>query len=84
MEQMTKQTDTLNTKSESLNDFKLINKEGFEMISRDSQDSVRETTDKPKISIPVILQEVGCVTNAARGNIESEDIKIWVPRSMKL
>lgn len=53
------------------------------MISRESLDNIRETTDKPKISIPVILHEDECVTNTARGNIESEDIKIWIPRSME-
>jgi len=32
--------------------------------------NVRETTDKLKISVPVILQDVECVTNAAKGSIE--------------
>jgi len=32
--------------------------------------NVRETTEKLKISVPVILQEVECVTNAAKGSIE--------------
>ena len=33
--------------------------------------NVRATTDRLKISAPVILQEVEYVTNAARGSIES-------------
>lgn len=32
--------------------------------------NVRETTDKLKISVPVILREVEYVTNAAKGSIE--------------
>ena len=32
--------------------------------------NVRDTTDKLKISVPVILQEVESVTNAAKGSIE--------------
>ncbi len=32
--------------------------------------NVRETTDQLKISVPVILQEVEYVTNAAKGSIE--------------
>jgi hypothetical protein len=32
--------------------------------------NVRETTDKLKISVPVILQDVECVANAAKGSIE--------------
>jgi hypothetical protein len=52
------------------------------MISRVSLDSVRETTDKPKSSIPV-LQEAESVNNEVRENIELEDIKIWVPRSRR-
>jgi hypothetical protein len=32
--------------------------------------NVRDTIDKLKVSAPVILQEVECVTNAAKGSIE--------------
>jgi hypothetical protein len=32
--------------------------------------NVRVTTDMLKVSLPVILQEVECVTNAAKGSIE--------------
>ncbi|MHB1650850.1 MAG: hypothetical protein ACYCVD_00040 [Desulfitobacteriaceae bacterium] len=32
--------------------------------------NVSETTDKLKISVPVILQEVECVTNAVKGSFE--------------
>jgi len=38
--------------------------------------NVRETTDKLKISVPVILQEVECVTNAAKGSIELAGVVI--------
>jgi len=41
----------------------------FENVGQISS-NVRETTDKLKISVPVILQEVECVTNAAKGSIE--------------
>ena len=50
---------------------------------RHSLYNVKKTTDKPKIWIPVILHEDECVTNAARGYIESEDIKKWIPRPME-
>ena len=32
--------------------------------------NVRETTDKLKVSVPVILQDVECVTKVAKENIE--------------
>jgi hypothetical protein len=32
--------------------------------------NVRETTDKLNASVPVILQQVECVTSAAKGSIE--------------
>ena len=32
--------------------------------------NIRETSDKLKISVPVILQEVECVTHTAKGSIE--------------
>ena len=54
------------------------------MILRDSLDNVRENTDKSKITVSLILQEIECVTNVAIGNNESEDIKIWDPKSLKL
>ena len=38
--------------------------------------NVRETTDKLKISVPVILHEVDCVTNAAKGSIELAGVVI--------
>ena len=41
----------------------------FENVGQISS-NVRETTDKLKISVPVILQEVECVTNTAKGSIE--------------
>ncbi|MBU7005619.1 hypothetical protein [Phosphitispora fastidiosa] len=41
----------------------------FENVGQISSD-VRETTDKLKVSVPVILQEVECVTNTAKGSIE--------------
>lgn len=41
----------------------------FENVGQISS-NVRETTDKLKVSVPVILQEVECVTNAAKGSIE--------------
>ena len=41
----------------------------FENVEQIST-NVRETTDKLKISVPVILQEVESVTNAAKGSIE--------------
>ena len=41
----------------------------FENVGQISS-NVRETTDKLKISVPVILQEVECATNAAKGSIE--------------
>jgi hypothetical protein len=41
----------------------------FENVEQISS-NVRETTDKLKVSVPVILQEVECVTNAAKGSIE--------------
>lgn len=41
----------------------------FEDIEQISS-NVRETTDRLKISVPEILQEVECVTNAAKGSIE--------------
>jgi phage-related protein len=41
----------------------------FENVGQISSD-VRETTDKLKISVPVILEEVECVTNAAKGSIQ--------------
>jgi hypothetical protein len=40
--------------------------ENVEQISID----VRETTDKLKVSVPVIIQEVESVTSAAKGSIE--------------
>ena len=41
----------------------------FENVGQISS-NIRETTDKLKVSVPVILQEVECVTNAAKGSIE--------------
>lgn len=41
----------------------------FENLGQISS-NVRDTTDKLKISLPVILQEVECVTNAAKGSFE--------------
>ena len=41
----------------------------FENVEQISS-NVRETTDKLKVSVPMILQEVECVTNAAKGSIE--------------
>lgn len=41
----------------------------FENVGQISSD-VRETTDKLKISVPVILQDVESVTNTAKGSIE--------------
>ena len=38
--------------------------------------NVRETTDKLKISVPAILQEVEYVTNAAKGSIELAGVVI--------
>ncbi len=38
--------------------------------------NVRETTDELKVSVPVILQEVECVTNAAKESIESAGVAI--------
>jgi biotin synthase-related radical SAM superfamily protein len=46
--------------------------ENLEQISS----NVREITDKIKISVPVILQEVECVTNAAKGSIELAGVVI--------
>jgi phage-related minor tail protein len=40
----------------------------FENVGQISS-NVRETTDTLKISVPVILQEVECVTNSAKGSI---------------
>jgi hypothetical protein len=53
------------------------------MILRDSLDNVRENTDNSKITVSLILQEIECVTNVEIGNNESEDIKIWDPKSIK-
>lgn len=52
------------------------------MILRDTLENIRETINK--ISDPLILQEVECVTNAVIGNDESDDIKIWVPKSLRI
>lgn len=41
----------------------------FENVEQISS-NVRETTDKLKVSVPVIFQEIECVTNAAKGSIE--------------
>lgn len=41
----------------------------FENVGQISS-NVRETTDKLKVSVPVILQEVEYTTNAAKGSIE--------------
>ena len=41
----------------------------FENVEQISS-NVRETTDKLKVSVPVILQEIECVTKAAKGSIE--------------
>jgi hypothetical protein len=55
------------------------------MILGDTLDKVRETTDKLNISVPVISQEFDHANNEAIGNIDfDEDIKIWIPRSIKL
>jgi hypothetical protein len=40
--------------------------ENIEQISS----NVRETTDKLNIAVPVIIQDVECVTNAAKGSLE--------------
>jgi hypothetical protein len=41
----------------------------FENVGQISS-NVRETTDQLKVSVPVILHEVECVTGAAKGSIE--------------
>jgi D-serine dehydratase len=41
----------------------------FENVEQTST-NVRETTDKLKVLVPVILQEVECATDAAKGSIE--------------
>ena len=41
----------------------------FENVEQISS-NVRETTDKLKISVPVILQEAECVTHAAKESVE--------------
>jgi hypothetical protein len=47
----------------------------FENVGQISS-NLRETTDQLKISVPVILQEVECVTNAAKGSIELAGVVI--------
>ena len=55
------------------------------MILGDTLDKVRETTDKLNISVPVISQEFDYVNNEPIENIDfDEDIKIWIPRSIRL
>ena len=41
----------------------------FENVGQISS-NVRDTTAKLKVSVPAIIQEVECVTNAAKGSIE--------------
>jgi hypothetical protein len=55
---------------------KLKSENNVEQLSSKGIDS----TYKPKISVPVILQEAEGVTNAAIENIESDYVKIWVPK----
>ena len=50
------------------------------MVLKDSLDNIIEPINEPKISVPVILQEAEGVTSAAIENIESDYIKIWVPK----
>lgn len=45
----------------------------FENVGQISS-NVRETTDKIKVSVPMILQEVEYATNAAKGSIESAGV----------
>lgn len=47
----------------------------FENVEQISID-VRGTTDKLKSSVPVILQEVECITGAAKGSIEMASVAI--------
>lgn len=47
----------------------------FENVEQISS-NVRDTTDKLKVSVPVILQEVECVTNAAKGSIQLAGVVI--------
>lgn len=38
--------------------------------------NVRETTDKLKVSVPMIVQEVECITSTAKGSVELAGVAI--------
>jgi len=57
----------------------LIRKKDLTMILSNSKENDKETSDNSKISVPIILQDDGCVGNSSMENIEFDlDIKIWI------
>jgi len=53
------------------------------MNLRDYLSNIRKVIVNPRISVPVISQEVESFSNDLKENNESEDIKIWDPKSIK-
>ena len=54
------------------------------MNKRGLLDFKRENTDKPKIQVTEMLQEVDGVTNESTECIECEYVKIWDPQRWKV
>jgi hypothetical protein len=53
------------------------------MNLKDYLSKIRKVIDNPGISVPMISQEVESFSNDLEENNESEDIKIWDPKSIK-
>lgn len=52
------------------------------MISKNLFKNISVTIDQSEISVPLIRQEVACKTNVGEEKNESDDVKIWDPKSM--
>lgn len=52
------------------------------MISKDLYKNTSVTINQSEISVPLIRQEVASETNVGKEKNESDDVKIWDPKSM--